>query len=85
MPAEAARNGDVSTSPVHPGQTVIADPRRFPDLRDVPHATLADLRGWSPPIGVQFEYSLVERTAGRGIRPMAEALDVRLSSHRSTG
>jgi aryl-alcohol dehydrogenase-like predicted oxidoreductase len=37
-------------------------------------ATLADLRGWAPIVGVQTEYSLVERTADRELMPMAEAL-----------
>lgn len=37
-------------------------------------ATLADLRGWAPIVGVQTEYSLVERTADRELLPMAEAL-----------
>jgi aryl-alcohol dehydrogenase-like predicted oxidoreductase len=34
----------------------------------------ADLRGWTPVAAVQFEYSLVERTADRELLPMAEAL-----------
>ncbi|GAB4079463.1 aldo/keto reductase [Modestobacter muralis] len=37
-------------------------------------ATLADLRGWAPIVGVQTEYSLVERSADRELIPMAEAL-----------
>jgi aryl-alcohol dehydrogenase-like predicted oxidoreductase len=37
-------------------------------------ATLAELRGWAPIVGVQTEYSLVERTADRELMPMAEAL-----------
>jgi aryl-alcohol dehydrogenase-like predicted oxidoreductase len=37
-------------------------------------ATLADLRGWAPIVGIQTEYSLVERTADRELLPMAEAL-----------
>jgi aryl-alcohol dehydrogenase-like predicted oxidoreductase len=37
-------------------------------------ATLADLRGWSPLVGIQVEYSLVERGADRELLPMAEAL-----------
>jgi aryl-alcohol dehydrogenase-like predicted oxidoreductase len=36
--------------------------------------TLADLRGWAPIVGIQTEYSLVERTADRELVPMAEAL-----------
>lgn len=46
----------------------------FPAWRTTRAATLADMRGWSPLVGVQFEYSLVERSADREILPMAEAL-----------
>jgi aryl-alcohol dehydrogenase-like predicted oxidoreductase len=40
--------------------------------------TLASLRGWSPFIGLQIEYSLVERTVERELIPMAQALDLGL-------
>jgi aryl-alcohol dehydrogenase-like predicted oxidoreductase len=36
--------------------------------------TLALLRGWTPFIGLQIEYSLVERTPERELLPMAKAL-----------
>jgi aryl-alcohol dehydrogenase-like predicted oxidoreductase len=36
--------------------------------------TLAELHGWSAFIGLQVEYSLVERTAERELLPMARAL-----------
>lgn len=36
--------------------------------------TLATLRGWSPFVGLQIEYSLVERTVERELIPMAKAL-----------
>src|SRR5262249_30839037 len=36
--------------------------------------TLADLRGWSPLVALQIEYSLVERTVERDLIPMARAL-----------
>ena len=36
--------------------------------------TLAELRGWSPFVGLQIEYSLLERTVERELLPMAEAL-----------
>ena len=36
--------------------------------------TLAGMRGWSRFIGLQIEYSLVERTVERELLPMAEAL-----------
>lgn len=36
--------------------------------------TLADLRGWSPFVALQIEYSLLERTVEHELMPMAEAL-----------
>lgn len=36
--------------------------------------TLAGLRGWTPFIGLQIEYSLMERTSERELLPMARAL-----------
>ncbi len=38
--------------------------------------TLARLRGWSPFVGLQIEYSLIERTVERELIPMAKALNV---------
>src|SRR5260221_7135670 len=38
--------------------------------------TLAELRGWTQFIGVQLEYSLVERTVERELIPMAKALNL---------
>jgi aryl-alcohol dehydrogenase-like predicted oxidoreductase len=38
--------------------------------------TMADLRGWSPFVGLQIEYSLIERTPERELMPMARALDL---------
>jgi aryl-alcohol dehydrogenase-like predicted oxidoreductase len=40
--------------------------------------TLASLRGWSSFIGLQIEYSLVERTVERELIPMAKALGLGL-------
>jgi aryl-alcohol dehydrogenase-like predicted oxidoreductase len=36
--------------------------------------TLAEPRGWTPFVGLQIEYSLIERTVERELLPMAEAL-----------
>jgi len=36
--------------------------------------TLADLRGWSPLVALQIEYSLVERSVEHELMPMARAL-----------
>jgi aryl-alcohol dehydrogenase-like predicted oxidoreductase len=38
--------------------------------------TLAHLRGWSPFVGLQIEYSLIERTVERELLPMAKALNL---------
>lgn len=38
--------------------------------------TLAELRGWTQFIGLQIEYSLVERTPERELLPMARAFDI---------
>lgn len=38
--------------------------------------TMADLRGWTPFVGLQLEYSLIERTIEREFFPMSKALDL---------
>ncbi|WP_009632647.1 aldo/keto reductase [Synechocystis sp. PCC 7509] len=38
--------------------------------------TIAELRGWTPFIATQIEYSLVERTAERELLPMAQELNI---------
>jgi aryl-alcohol dehydrogenase-like predicted oxidoreductase len=40
--------------------------------------TLAELRGWTQFIGLQIEYSLIERTVERELIPMAKALNIGL-------
>ena len=42
--------------------------------------TLATLRGWSPFVGLQIEYSLVERTVERELLPMAKALHLTVTA-----
>lgn len=46
----------------------------FPAWRVSRAVTLADLKNWAPIVGIQHEYSLVERTAERELLPMAEGL-----------
>jgi aryl-alcohol dehydrogenase-like predicted oxidoreductase len=46
----------------------------FPAWQVSAAATLAELRGWAPIVGIQTEYSLIERSAERELLPMAEAL-----------
>jgi aryl-alcohol dehydrogenase-like predicted oxidoreductase len=47
--------------------------------------TLAELRGWSPFIALQIEYSLVERTVERELLPMAEALGLGVTAWSPLG
>src|SRR6201987_3079425 len=42
--------------------------------------TLAQLRGWLPFVGLQIEYSLIERTVERELVPMAKALNLGLTA-----
>ncbi|MBV9507147.1 MAG: aldo/keto reductase [Acidobacteriia bacterium] len=52
----------------------------YPAVSDMPAwlvaraNTIAELRGWSPFINLQIEYSLVQRTVERDLLPMAHAL-----------
>ena len=41
--------------------------------------TLADLRGWTPFIGLQIEYSLISRTPERDLMPMARAFGLAIT------
>jgi aryl-alcohol dehydrogenase-like predicted oxidoreductase len=42
--------------------------------------TLAQLRGWTPFVGLQIEYSLVQRTPERDLIPMARAFDISVTA-----
>jgi len=46
---------------------------------------LAELRGWSPFVGLQIQYSLVERTPERELLPMARALDIGVTAWSPLG
>lgn len=54
----------------------------YPGISDAPAwwvsraNTMAELRGWSPFVCLQIEYSLVERTVERELLPMAQALNL---------
>jgi aryl-alcohol dehydrogenase-like predicted oxidoreductase len=48
-------------------------------------ATLAEWRGWSPFIGLQVPYSLVQRDAERELLPMAEALGLAVTAWSPLG
>jgi len=47
--------------------------------------TLAELRGWTPFIGLQIEYSLIQRTVERDLIPMANALDIAVTAWGAIG
>lgn len=47
--------------------------------------TLADLRGWTPFVGLQIEYSLIQRTPERELLPMARALDIAVTPWAALG
>jgi aryl-alcohol dehydrogenase-like predicted oxidoreductase len=42
--------------------------------------TLTDLKGWSPFVALQTQYSLIERTSERELLPMAENLDLAVTA-----
>ena len=42
--------------------------------------TLAELRGWTQFVGLQVEYSLIERTSDRELLPMARELDLAVTA-----
>ncbi len=47
--------------------------------------TLADWKGWTPFVGLQIPYSLLERTPERDLLPMAEALDIAVTPWGTLG
>lgn len=47
--------------------------------------TIAVLRGWTPFIGLQIEYSLIERTVERELVPMARALGLGIAAWAPIG
>lgn len=57
----------------------------FPAWRACRAATIAELRGWSPIVAVQAEYSLAERTADRELIPMAEGLGLAATFYHPLG
>lgn len=59
---------------VSSGKILHAALSNFPAWRVSRAVTLADLKNWAPVVGIQTEYSLVERSADRELLPMAEGL-----------
>lgn len=59
---------------VRAGKIVYAGISDTPAWQVARMQTLADLRGWSPLVALQIEYSLAQRTVEAELVPMAEAL-----------
>ncbi|MEE4409743.1 MULTISPECIES: aldo/keto reductase [unclassified Serratia (in: enterobacteria)] len=59
---------------VHAGKVLYLAVSDLPAWQAARMQMLADLRGWSPVIGLQIEYSLLERTVERELIPMAQEL-----------
>ena len=59
---------------VRSGKILYAGLSNFPAWRIARADLMAELRGWSPIIGIQMEYSLAERSGDRELLPMADAL-----------
>ena len=59
---------------VRAGKIVYAGISDTPAWQVARMQTLADLRGWSPLVALQIEYSLAPRTVQAELVPMAEAL-----------
>ena len=59
---------------VRSGKVLYVGLSDFPAWRVARAATIAELRGWAPLVGLQIEYSLVERTPDRELLPMAKAM-----------
>ena len=60
-------------------------PLRHPRLGRGGGRHLTGLRGWSPPVALQVEYSLLERTAERELLPMAEAFGLAVTAWAPMG
>ena len=47
--------------------------------------TLAELRGWSPFVGIQIKYNLLDRTPERDLLPMAKSFDIGVTAWAPLG
>lgn len=70
---------------VRSGKIIYAGLSNFPAWRIARADLMADLRGWSPIIGIQIEYSLAERTPDRELIPMAESLGLGVTTWSPLG
>jgi len=70
---------------VRSGKILYAGLSNFPAWRIARADLMADLRGWSPIVAIQIEYSLAERTPDRELIPMAEALGLAITTWSPLG
>lgn len=70
---------------VRAGKILYSGLSNFPAWRVATAVTLADLRGWAPLVGIQVEYSLVQRTAERELLPMSEGLGLGVMGYSPLG
>lgn len=70
---------------VSSGKILYAGLSNFPAWRIARADLMADLRGWSPIVAIQIEYSLAERTPDRELIPMAEALGLAITTWSPLG
>src|SRR5215471_3526760 len=61
---------------VHAGKILYAGVSDTPAWVVSQANTLASLRGWTPFVGLQIQYSLIERTSERELLPMARAFEM---------
>jgi aryl-alcohol dehydrogenase-like predicted oxidoreductase len=70
---------------VRSGKIIYAGLSNFPAWRIARADLMADLKGWSPIIGIQIEYSLAERSPDRELMPMAESLGLGITTWSPLG
>lgn len=70
---------------VHSGKILYAGLSNTPAWIVSAANTTADLRGWTPFVALQIEYSLIERTVEREFLPMARALDLAITAWSPLG
>jgi aryl-alcohol dehydrogenase-like predicted oxidoreductase len=70
---------------VRSGKIIYAGLSNFPAWRIARADLMADLKGWSPIIGIQIEYSLAERSPDRELIPMSESLGLGITTWSPLG
>lgn len=70
---------------VRSGKVIYAGLSNFPAWRIARADLMADLKGWSPIIGIQIEYSLAERSPDRELIPMSESLGLGVTTWSPLG